>query len=179
MDRAPSLASGIGSATFEWNLDPGQPTQSRESRSSSSGAENISFLPSSSSHAADNQPSTSDAHGSGATSTVTAPTALDKAHAEDSEDIETAELEEGTQEQHSNDDSSLPPRLPPLRVTPHGHGGLQSHEPQHEQHHPAQPPPPTSFPSEAVAARHGVTPQDLLQVCNACSGYDYLLHCHF
>ena len=174
MDRAPSLASGIGSATVEWNPEPANPSQSRTSRSSSSAAENISISPSSSSHAADDQTSTSDAHGSEATSNFNPASASGQARAEDSTDTEMAEVEQGTQGQNSDDDFSLspihggPPRLTPLRVTPHGHENSQPHEAQHEQHHPAQPPPPTSFPVEAVAARHGIPPEDLVQVCLLC-----------
>lgn len=164
MDRAPSLASGMGSRPFEWTSTPAQRTQSTASRSSA--ADNITFAPSNSPRASDNQLSTSN-RSSTATSRLYIPTPFEQ----DMGDTDMAESAEA--EENSNEDPTFPPlhgsppRLPPIRLTPEGHGPLHAHEVRSEHRPPTQPPPPTSFPAEAVAERHGVTPEDIVQVSHA------------
>ena len=163
MDRAPSLASGIGSAAFEWNHGSAQPAQSTASRRSSSAAENITFAPGSSSHASDDQLRTSDARSSDTIGRYNSFNYSDPASAREMADVEMAETEEGHDHSFSPVHGS-PPRLPPIRLTPPGHAPAHTHQADHSRSPHTQPPPPTSFPSEAVAARDGVTPENLAQV---------------
>ena len=81
-------------------------------------------------------------------------------------DVEMAETEEGQGPSFSPVHGS-PPRLPPIRLTPPGHAPAHTHQADHSRSPHSQPPPPTSFPTEEVAARHGVTPEGLVQVCGA------------